>query len=111
VAVVERLDPLTLAGRWVPDLVAHAGGRPVLVAPGDPARAVSLDALAEAALDALVVPGKAPADVLHALQVELVRILPPDLLSVPGPGLARAVEVLAAILHPERFEPEGRAWR
>jgi iron complex transport system substrate-binding protein len=40
VAVVEWMDPLRVAGNWVPELVGAAGGRYGLVAAGDRSRAV-----------------------------------------------------------------------
>ena len=107
VAVIERLDPLTLAGRWVPDLVAHAGGRSVLVASGEPSLVVSAAALADAEVDALVVLSSEDSQVLRDVSVGRVYAFPPALLLVPGPNLIAAAEALAAALHPEAVEPEG----
>jgi iron complex transport system substrate-binding protein len=125
VAVIERHDPLTLAGRWVPDLVAHAGGRPVLVEPGQPSAAVPMATLAATEPDVLVVAplGHTKGDVRAALRalerlpgwdrLAAVRggrvfVIEGTLLYPPGPGLVAAAEQLAAALHPERFpEPEA----
>src|SRR5690606_33635268 len=117
VAVIERVEPLTLSGRWVPDLVTHAGGRPVRVASGQPAQVVSAAALAEAAPDVLVVAplGRTQGDVREALRalerlpdwdrLSAVRsgrvfVLDGALLHLPGPGLVDAVFALAEALHP-----------
>lgn len=105
--VLERIEPLTVAGRWVPDLVEMAGGEPVLIGtrPGDP----TWEALRAADPDVLVV----------ARQPELSPLADrpgwPDLagrihlfgdspsLLHPGPTLYDAVDKLAALLHPDLF--------
>jgi iron complex transport system substrate-binding protein len=55
VAVVEWLDPLMLAGHWVPEAVEAAGGRPVGPAPGSPSPYVTWDALRALEPDAILV--------------------------------------------------------
>jgi iron complex transport system substrate-binding protein len=55
VAVVEWLDPPMLAGHWMPDAVAAAGGIPLGPAPGARSTTVSWDDLAALRPDALVV--------------------------------------------------------
>jgi iron complex transport system substrate-binding protein len=121
VAVVGRLQPLVLAGRWVPDLVAHAGGRAVLTAPGQPARPASWDEVIGVDPDVLVLalrgrPAEAAREDLRRLtalpewsRLRTRRVLAFEgaLLRSPGPGLVEAVERLAAALHPGMAEPEG----
>jgi iron complex transport system substrate-binding protein len=126
VAVVEAAEPLRIAGRWVPDLVRHAGGRAVLAEAGAPSRDVPWAALVEADPDVLVV---APREGAEAEAREAVRVLAarPEwpclravragrvfaldgarLLYRPGPTLVEAAGRLAALLHPERcVEPEA----
>jgi iron complex transport system substrate-binding protein len=55
VAVVEWMDPLRVAGNWVPELVAAAGGRYGLVAAGERSRAVEWADLRAYAPEVLVV--------------------------------------------------------
>lgn len=113
VAVVAQAEPFTLAGRWVPDLVAHAGGRAVLAEAGQPAVAVSWAALAGADPDVIVA---APGDLCvleahpawaHLRAVRTGRVLAEAfdgaLRDCPGPGLVDAAERLAALLHPDRL--------
>ncbi|HLT47605.1 MAG TPA: hypothetical protein VK002_10285 [Rubricoccaceae bacterium] len=122
VAVIVQADPLTLAGRWMPDVVAHAGGRPVLVEAGQPDRAVPWPALAEADVLVVAPDGREEVEgqaVLRALAAHpawrghaavragRVAVFEGALLHRPGPNLVEAAERLAALLHPEPAEPEG----
>lgn len=116
VVVVEWVDPPFVAGHWVPDLVAAAGGTEVCGRPG--ARSVTttwadvaaaapdlvvvapcgyhLDAAAEQAtvvVDALSAAG--------AVDVPVWAIDADGLVVRPGPRLVDGVEALAAVLHPE----------
>ncbi len=52
---LEWLDPPYLAGHWVPELVAYAGGVDVGAAPGERSRRVTWDAVASLAPDLIVV--------------------------------------------------------
>jgi len=110
VAVVEWLDPPMLAGHWVPEAVAAAGGAPVGVAPGRPSAYVGWEDVRALGPDAVVV---APCgfDLARtrreaaALAPTLRRLAPRVLLmdgnaylNRPGPRLADAVEAMAAWL-------------
>jgi ABC-type Fe3+-hydroxamate transport system substrate-binding protein len=96
----------------VPDLIAHAGGRPVLVAPGDPDRIVSLAELAAAAPDVLVVLGEAEDDATRPVPGAHVHRATPSLYLRPGPNLIEAAEALADLLYPPPpAEPEGNPRR
>jgi iron complex transport system substrate-binding protein len=55
VLVLEWLDPPYVAGHWVPELVALAGGQDVGGAPGEPSRPRPWDELATLAPDVVVV--------------------------------------------------------
>ncbi|MFK7898648.1 MAG: cobalamin-binding protein [Myxococcota bacterium] len=55
VACIEWLDPLMVAGHWVPELVRLAGGEPVLAASGGPSTTLSTRALIEADPDLIFV--------------------------------------------------------
>jgi iron complex transport system substrate-binding protein len=122
VAALEWLDPPFAAGHWVPQMIGLAGGVEVLGAGGEPSRRVSWREVEEADPEALcVVP--CGFDVERARRVwraarrglaaqgSRLAGLPAfvldasALVSRPGPRLARGVEVLAALLHPEAGLP------
>lgn len=113
VAVLEDLDPLAFAGRWVPDLVEMAGGRPVALGTqrGDP----TWEALRSADPDVFVLAGQSDLSLLSerpgwpdlaAVRSNRVHVFgdDPSLLH-PGPTLYDAVEELAALLHPDLSGP------
>lgn len=123
VAVLEWLAPPMLAGHWVPDTIAAAGGVPVGPPPGGPSPYVSFEGIRSLALDALVV---APCgfDLERARReaqplLETLRGLAPRVsimdgnayLNRPGPRLVEAAEKLAAWLTGEAGaeSPEGDA--
>lgn len=122
-AVLDWVDPPMVAGHWVPELVSLAGGRPALVEPGSAGGPVAWDAVVAADPDVLVV---APCDLALDRAAEEARRLAArpgwddlaavrrgrayamdghDHLNRPGPGLVDSLEHIAAILHPEEFEP------
>ncbi|MEV4618878.1 ABC transporter substrate-binding protein [Asanoa sp. NPDC049573] len=111
VAVIEWTDPPFGAGHWIPDLVAAAGGTPVVAHPGARSAPTTWPAFQAAAPDVVIV---APcgydlagaADqartVLHHFPSTAVWAIDADALIVrPGPRLIDGVEALAAILHPD----------
>ena len=112
VAVVEWLEPLMLAGHWVPEAVEAAGGTYAGPAPGGPSPYVAWEELAALQPDAVVV---APCGFdLARTRAEAapfearLRAVAPRLLLMdgnaywnrPGPRLVDAVEALAAWLRP-----------
>jgi iron complex transport system substrate-binding protein len=112
VLVVEWVDPPFLAGHWVPDLVVHAGGVPVLAHPGERSVSTTWDELARAADDAdavLVAPCgygiEAAVEQATSLRDRLGCTTPVwaidsnSLVVRPGPRLVDGVETIAAILH------------
>ncbi len=124
VACIEWLEPLMVAGHWMPDVVEMAGGRPVLGTAGEPTRPVEWEDLREADPDALVLmpcgftvdetrrdlhyltdrPGW---DALSAVQSQQVALLDGNAyFNRPGPRLYRAIEVLASVLHPQQRRPD-----
>lgn len=130
VAFIGRLEPLAVAGRWIPELVALAGGENLFGEPGAPDSRVGWDTLraadpavlwvapcgcdlarARAGLDALAThPGW---NDLGAVRAARVFAGDGDALFLrPGPRLMEALEALAEALHPEafRFGHEGRVW-
>lgn len=129
-ACIEWLDPLMVAGNWMPELVALAGGRSVLAPSGAHSPCISFEELASADPDAILV---LPCGFdLARTRVELPRLTEqPGFASLraaragrvyvadgnqyfnrPGPRLVESLEILAELLHPEAFSFgfEGRGW-
>jgi len=120
VAVIEWLDPLFVAGHWTPELVRRAGGVDVLASPGAHSVTVTANQVHEAEPDVLLF---APCgfDVARAEHEGRALLERPEwawartrdawaldgnaLTSRPGPRLADAVEVMAAIFAPGLFAP------
>jgi iron complex transport system substrate-binding protein len=124
VACIEWLEPLMVAGHWMPDVVEMAGGRPVLGTAGAPTEPVKWAAVREADPDVLALmpcgfsvdetrrdlhylterPGW---DALSAVQDRRAALLDGNAyFNRPGPRLYRAIELLASVLHPQAVEPE-----
>jgi len=116
VAMIEWLEPLMVAGHWTPELVAIAGGEPVLARAGERSRWISWSELRAADPDVIVV---APCGFPLARtrrELGLLRSLPgwPALAAVrservfladgnalfnrPGPRLVDSLERLAELL-------------
>jgi iron complex transport system substrate-binding protein len=131
VVSLEWLDPLYCAGHWVPEMVEIAGGEDQLGVHGGPSRVITWEAVRAAAPDVLVLmPCSLPPERVAA-EFGLVRDRPgwwelpavrsgrvyaghTRLFSQSGPRLVEGVEVLARLLHPERFPeplPEDYALR
>jgi iron complex transport system substrate-binding protein len=123
VAVLDWLDPVMVAGHWVPELIEAAGGRYALADPGDASTPREWTAIREYDPDVLVA---APCGFDRAqtaanaadltgrdgwadfLAVRTDRSYAVDghhLMNRPGPRLVDSLEVLAALLHPDRFDP------
>jgi iron complex transport system substrate-binding protein len=112
VLVLEWLDPPYVAGHWVPELVALAGGQDVGSAPGEPSRRRPWDELAALAPDVVVV-ALCGFDVPRA-QAELAAVTDPQARALlgrrveflngnaytsrPGPRLVDAAELLARLI-------------
>jgi iron complex transport system substrate-binding protein len=121
VAVIEWLDPVFCSGHWTPELVALAGGEEVLGRPGsDSVRMTWTDV--RAAEPEILVIACCGQSAERALQDwERVRCLSdiralPDVakgrvfvadgnayFSRPGPRVVDTLEILAEVIHPERF--------
>lgn len=130
VACLEWLDPLMGAGNWVPELVELAGGRNLFGEPGKHTGRLKWEELRAANPDFIVA---LPCGFnLARTRMELASLLDKpgwgDLKAVrqgrvflcdgsaffnrPGPRLVESLEILAEILHPEkfRFGHEGKGW-
>ena len=125
VAVIEWLDPLFIAGHWTPELVRRAGGVDALASPGAHSVTVTVDQVREADPELLLF---APCgfDVARAEREAHTLLARPEwgwvrtrhawaldgnaLTSRPGPRLADAVEVMAAIFAPALFDPPSERY-
>ncbi len=116
VFVLEWVDPPFLSGHWVPDVVAAAGGQPVLSESGARSFETSWEAIAAAAPDVIVVAPCGFGTAAAATQAESVlHHLPPTVpvwavdanayIVRPSGRLVDGVEVLAGILHPDVCVP------
>jgi iron complex transport system substrate-binding protein len=116
VAVIEWLEPLMAAGHWTPELVAIAGGEPVIARTGERSRWISWGELAAADPDVIVVAPCGFAQGRTREELGLLTSLPgwrrlaavrgervfladgKALFNRPGPRLADSLELLSALL-------------
>lgn len=116
---LEWLDPLYVAGHWVPDMVAHAGGDDLLGRAKQPSFVVEWDAIRAVDPEVLIVmpcgfdiprvreeirlltdrPGWNTLRAVRDGRVYLTDAT--SYFSRPGPRLIDGLEILASILHPE----------
>ncbi len=121
VAVLDWIDPVMVAGHWVPELIEAAGGAYPLADPGDRSRPREWEEIREADPDVLIAapcgyaieetlanrneltdrPGW---DELTAVQESRVYAFDGHhYVNRPGPRLIETAEYLAGVLHPEEF--------
>jgi iron complex transport system substrate-binding protein len=123
--VLEWTDPPFDAGHWVPDMVDAAGGLTLLASPGQYSHEVTWNEVRSAAPEILVVApcGYALEDATRLASDEPVRselraavaatggqVWAVDACAFfarPGPRLVDGVELLAGILHPDRWPAPG----
>jgi iron complex transport system substrate-binding protein len=107
VLVLDWVEPLFVAGNWVPDLVRAAGGEPALSVSGHPSRRISLDELEACRPDLIVVaPCGLDLETARRQAEELGRSLRIGRLSrASGPREADAAETVVRII---AFD--GRVW-
>ncbi|WP_331235913.1 ABC transporter substrate-binding protein [Natronorarus salvus] len=121
VVVVEWMDPLVVAGRWVPDLVSIAGGEYGLAMPGESAAKPSWEAFREYDPEVIVVTPcgysvretVAKREELFAREgwEEVSAVRSGDVYAMDGasyltrwtPRLVDALERLVCLLHPDTF--------
>jgi iron complex transport system substrate-binding protein len=121
VLVLEWTDPPYLAGHWIPDMVAAAGGQAILAEPGGRSVPTRWPAVGSLEPDIVVV---APCGFGLGAAVEHGRAVLDRLpggaavwavdagafVTRPGPRTVDGVEALAYVLHPEAVDapPQGR---
>ena len=131
VALLTGMEPLKGAGRWMPELVAMAGGEALFGArarhspllPGAALAAADPDVIlvAPASLDLDQAQGEAPMLLARVpgfaelRATRLGRVILADgnaYFNRPGPRLVESVEIVAEVIHPQRFSfgHEGTGW-
>jgi iron complex transport system substrate-binding protein len=123
VAALEWLDPPFVAGHWTPQLIDYAGGEDVLGLAGERSEVTSWELVAAAEPDVVVVmpcgydaprareEAETYRDRLDSLGAgQVVAVEAAAYFSRPGPRLIDGLELLAWLLHPDRFpEPPPAA--
>jgi iron complex transport system substrate-binding protein len=121
VLTIEWLAPVMIGGTWMPELVAMAGGEPLVTSPGDHAPTLTDDALAALEPDVVLVK-PCGFDVARTMEervrVDALRALFPRArfyvadgsayFNRPGPRIADSLEILASAVHPEVFGTDPR---
>jgi iron complex transport system substrate-binding protein len=123
VACIEWLDPLMIAGGWMPELVQIAGGEPVLIRSGQLFSKPTWREIKEADPDVIVILpcGFTLPRVQQEVEQRTVREALAGLRATlkgrcflvdgnayfnrPGPRIAESTEILAYLLHPAHFQP------
>jgi iron complex transport system substrate-binding protein len=118
---LEWLDPLFVAGHWVPEMVDLAGGHDALGVPGEPSRRLTPQEIVEAAphvavlmpcgFDLARTKQEAPTVTSAPWWREIPATRSKRVWTVdgsayfnrPGPRLVDGLEILAHILHPDLF--------
>lgn len=129
VACVEWMEPLMVAGHWMPDVVEMAGGRAVLGTAGEPTRRVDWQefqeidpavivcmpcgfSIEETRRDLEYLTDRPGWGALSAVTSGRVALLDGNAyFNRPGPRLYRAIEVLASVLYPDlSVDPPPSDW-
>lgn len=120
VAVIDRIEPLYAAGRWVPEMVRRAGGIDALAAAEAHAAVMTPERLRAANVDVFIIAPEGASLAQAAEEAE--RLLASDdwafarqrrvfaldagaLTAQPGPGLIDGIEVMARLFNPQLFPP------
>ena len=121
VAMIEWVDPVMVAGGWIPELVRVAGGEPVIVESPAAFKTVEWSEIAAADPDVVVILpcGYELSKTLGELDDEVLAAALGSVPAVrrgkcfvadgnayfnrPGPRLADSAEMLGALLHPDLF--------
>jgi iron complex transport system substrate-binding protein len=114
VFVAEWLDPPYVAGHWIPEMVALAGGREVLGQAGAPSFPTSWELVSEQRPELVVVAPcgfdhRRAADeaVLPALGCRAVAVDSNAYYARPAPRVADGVTQLAFLIHPDLVDDPG----
>jgi iron complex transport system substrate-binding protein len=131
IAIIEWIDPLMAAGNWMPELVAMAAGGNLFGCAGEHSPWMKFDELTAADPEVILfspcgfnmdrtlnelpaLTGNPEWPRLQAVRQRKVFVADGNqYFNRPGPRIAESLEILAEILHPERFSfgHEGHGWR
>lgn len=116
VCVVEWLDPLMVAGHWVPEMVEVAGGQNLISKKGEKSRYIQKSDLFKSSYDIVII---APCgfDIQRTIKEKqlIQNILDREYngkiylidgnsyMTRPGPRIMDGIEILSEIIHPEIF--------
>jgi iron complex transport system substrate-binding protein len=119
---LEWIDPLMIGGTWMPELVELAGGLAIGATAGAPAPTISAAALTTLAPEVIVVKpcgfslerALIERDVIErdVIARTSARVYVTDgnaFFNRPGPRLVESLEIMAACVHPARFDDFARA--
>ena len=118
VIALQRLNPVRVAGFWIPEMISIAGGLDVAGDPGLQPPKVSWGELESLRPDVIVVMPEVPLEDARAQAMEhweriaalgAMRLYAVDgtLFSDPAPRLVDGVELLGHLLHPDLVDPPG----
>jgi len=118
VIALQRLNPVRVAGFWIPEMISIAGGLDVAGDPGLTPPKVSWGELESLRPDVVVVMPEVPLADARAQAMEhweriaalgAMRLYAVDgtLFSDPAPRLVDGVEMLGHLLHPDLVDPPG----
>ncbi len=121
VIALQSLDPVRVAGFWIPEMISIAGGEDVAGDPGLAPAEVGWGELESLGAEVLIVMPSGSLEDAHAQAMEhwerlaglgASRAFAVDAdacFAEPGPRLVDGVELLAHLLHPELMSPPGNA--
>jgi iron complex transport system substrate-binding protein len=122
VAALEWLDPPFVGGHWVPQMIELAGGEDALGFAGEKSRTATWEEIEASRPEVVVVmpcgygaersaeEARAYAEALERLgAARVVAVDASAYFSRPGPRLVDGLELLAHVLHPNRWSWSGRA--
>ncbi len=129
-AAIEWIEPLMAAGNWMPQLIALAGGESLFGLAGGPSPWITHEALCQQNPDLILVSpcgftiAQSHADMPRlaaAIGWQRLRAVVDGRVCIadgnryfhrPGPSLVESLEILAEIIHPDRFHfgHRGQAW-
>jgi iron complex transport system substrate-binding protein len=121
VAVIEWIEPLILAGNWLPELIQIAGGSDALCKPGEHSPTVTWQTISDYAPEVLAVipcgyklpqtlaeiptlqrlPGWQ--DIPAVRQGQVYAVDGHAYFNRPGPRIVDSLEILAGLIHPDLF--------
>jgi iron complex transport system substrate-binding protein len=118
VIALQRLDPIRVAGFWVPEMISIAGGEDVAGDPGLKPPSVGWGELASLGADVVLVMPEVGMENARAQAMEhweqiaalgATRIYAVDgrVFAQPGQRLVDGVELLGHVLHPDLVDPPG----